>query len=211
MSSPRNPARACRGSIYLGIAGGLFAASGALVGAYFLLGGTSSADAGQPARRADGSAAPAADPSDLVRQVETALAETVDVQIAGATVSMRWSDLGVVIDDAEIEHAARRAASDEALGSLRAAGALPLRVDRDKAVEALTALKARHDRGAIEARLDLETRTIHPDAPGFGIDVYASLPRIEAAAKSGAATLELAGVALPAHVTRENLGIDDIS
>lgn len=212
MTSPRNPARANRGSVYLGIAGGLFAASGALVGAYFLLGGTGSADASHATpRRADGSAAPAADPSDLAAQVEGALSETVSVQIAGAEVTMRWSDLGVVVDEGEIGHAARRAASDEPIGSLRAAGALPLRVDRDKAVEALTTLKARHDRAAIEARLDLEARKIHPDVPGFGIDVYASLPRIESAARSGAATLELVGVPLPARVNRENLGIDDIS
>ena len=212
MSSPRNPARSHRGSVYLGIAGGLFAASGALIGAYFLLGGTSSADASHAApRRADGSAAPAADPSDLAIQVEGALSETVNVTIAGTTVPLRWSDLGVVVDEAEIPHAARRAASDEALGSLRAAGALPLKVDRDRAVEALTHLKGRHDRAPIEARLDLEARAIHADVPGFGIDVYASLPRIEAAARAGAATLELAGTPLPARVTRENLGIDDIS
>lgn len=211
MSSTRNPARAHRGSIYLGIAGGLFAASGALVGAYFLLGAGKADASHAPPRRADGSAAPAADPTDLAVQVEAVLADTVTVQIAGATVSMRWSDLGVVVDETEIQHAARRAASDEPIGSLRAAGALPVRVDRDKAVEALTALKARHDRGAIEARLDLEAKKIHADVPGFGIDVFASLPRIESAARSGAATLELVGVPLPARVTRENLGIDDIS
>src|SRR5262249_29762671 len=134
-----------------------------------------------------------------------------EVVIAGRSVTMRWSDLGVVVDDDEVQRSAGKAASDEPIGSLAAAGALPLTVDPDKAIAALPALKGQPDRAAVDARLDLETKEIRPEQPGFGIDVYASLPDIERAAKSGAAKFELAGVAFPAHVTDKDLGIDDIS
>src|SRR5690242_11289725 len=102
-----------RGSIYLGIAGGLFAVSGALVGGYFVL-GDARADASKAPKRADGSAAPAAaDPGDLGHQVSDLLDDPVTVVIAGRQVAMRWSDLGVVVDDTEIANSAKRAASDE--------------------------------------------------------------------------------------------------
>ena len=201
------------GSIYLGIAGGLFAVSGVLVGAYFLMGGDArAASVPAPVGRASvDAAAPAADPTDLRSLVEGSLEEPVEVVIAGRTVALRWSDLGVVVDEAELGRAARMSASDEPIASLRAAGALPVAVDRTKAIAALTALKGQHDRASIDARLDLEAREVKPEAPGFGIDLYASLPRIESAARSGVTKLELAGVPLPARVTRQTLGIEDIS
>jgi vancomycin resistance protein YoaR len=63
----------------------------------------------------------------------------------------------------------------------------------------------------MDAYLDLEQRKIHEDAPGQGIDVWASLPRIASAARQGAASLELVSVAVPARVTKAGLGIEDIS
>src|SRR6188472_3591187 len=140
--STRDPARNRRGSIYLGVAGGLFAISGALVGGYFVLGKDARADASKAPRRADGSAAPAsADPGDLGHQVGELLDDPVIVVVAGHEIAMRWSDLGVVVDEAEVEHSAKRAASDEPIASLKTAGALPLKVDREAAITALTALK----------------------------------------------------------------------
>ncbi|MCA9677698.1 MAG: VanW family protein [Myxococcales bacterium] len=195
--------------MYLGLAGGLFATSALLAGAYFVLGGDAQA-AGTP-RKAPASDARAADPGDLGTLVGRQLDAAVEVVIAGKPVAMRWSDLGVVVDEDDLAHAARRAASDEPLASLRDAGALPLRVDRARAIAALTTLKGRYDRAAVDARLDLEAREIRADEPGFGIDVYASLPRIESGARAGVARLELAGVPLPARVTKAGLGIDDIS
>ncbi len=199
-----------RGSIYLGLAGGLFVASGALVGASFVLGGDARA-AGTGAGAGTTEARAGADAVDLRALVERQLGEVVDVTIAGRTVALRWSELGVQVDDAELAHAAGRAASDEPIGALRGAGALPVRLDREVAVAAIVALKGRYDRAATEARLDLEARKVLPEESGLGIDVYASLPRIESAARAGAATLELVGVPLPARVTVASLGIDDIS
>ncbi len=201
--------RTQRGSIYLGVAGGLFLVSGALAGGYFVLSGDARADRGPVPVVAPAGAK--SDVPDLTSLVETSLNDEVSVVIAGTTVPMRWTDLGVQLDPDELEHAARKAASDEPLVSLRDVGALPVTVDRAAAVTALTELKGRFDRAAQDARLDLELREVKPDVPGFGIDVYASLARIEAAARSGAAELELAGVALPARVSIDTLGIQDIS
>ena len=196
------------GSIYLGVAGGLFVVSGLLVGGYFVLGGDASASTTPRVAPDSGTKT---EGSDLASLVDGTLEDSVAVVIAGQELSMRWSDLGVVVDEAELAHAARKATSDEPIAQLRGAGALPVKVDRAKAVAALTALKGRHDRAGIDARLDLEKREIRAEQPGFGIDVYASLPRIESAARTGAAKLELAAVALPPRVTRATLGIDDIS
>jgi vancomycin resistance protein YoaR len=78
-------------------------------------------------------------------------------------------------------------------------------------LEAIAHLKATADRAPLDARLDLEARTVHDDAPGHAIDVFASLDRVEAAARAGAADVELVDVSLPARTTRATLGIDDIS
>jgi len=97
------------------------------------------------------------------------------------------------------------------LAALAAKGSLPLRLDRDQASKKLLEIKASHDTSPINAYLDLEERQIHDDRPGQGLDVWASLPRLEAAARQGAAKLDLVNVSVPAAVTKQTLGIDDIS
>jgi len=87
----------------------------------------------------------------------------------------------------------------------------PVKLDRDKAVVALIKVKAKYDKSPVDAYLDLEERTIHDDASGIGIDPWGSLPRILAAARAGASTVELASVPVPATTTKATLGIDDIS
>lgn len=84
-------------------------------------------------------------------------------------------------------------------------------VDRGKAEAALLALKHELDRAPTNARMDLERRKIHKDEPGWGIDVYASLSAIEAAARIGASALELEGAPIPPSFTVKDLGIEDIS
>jgi vancomycin resistance protein YoaR len=88
---------------------------------------------------------------------------------------------------------------------------IPVKLDRDKAIKKLVELKLAHDQSPVNAFLDLEERTIHADLPGQGIDALGSLSRIEAGARQGAATIDLATVAVPAAVTKASLGIDDIS
>jgi vancomycin resistance protein YoaR len=86
-----------------------------------------------------------------------------------------------------------------------------LSLDREKAVKALSLLKAKTDRAPVDAHLDLENRKILDDKPGQGLDVWGSLPRVITAAQTGGASVELATVAIPASVTKQGLGIDDIS
>ncbi len=209
VEGPRTESRHRRGSIYLGLAAGLFAASGALLGGYYVTGRPESA---RPASAATGErATPAGAAGDLTRALDTALAGTVTVTADGATRELRWSELGVVVDEAELGFATRKASGADPIASLAGKGSLPVRLDRAKALAALAHLKATIDRAPRDARLDLEARTIAGDVPGFAIDVFASLDRIETAARTGTATIDLAGVALPAATTRAGLGIDDIS
>jgi len=121
--------------------------------------------------------------------------QTVEVKTGtGATVKTTWAELGVAIDQDEVGRTQ-----------------FPVTLDRDKAVVALIKLKAKYDKSPIDAYLDLEERTIHDDAPGVGIDPWGSLPRLLAAARAGASTVELASVPVPATTTKATLGIDDIS
>src|SRR5690606_8963383 len=86
-----------------------------------------------------------------------------DVEVVTATGSKRltWADLGVEIDPDEV---ARAGSAD--LAVLAARGALPLRVNREKAVAALMQIKQRHDKAPRNAYLDLEARKIHDDVAG---------------------------------------------
>ena len=165
------------------IAAGLFIAYGAL--------GSSSTKA-VAATSALAPRAVAADPAAAKAQ----LAKRVEVRIGKIAVSRSWAELGVVVDEAE--------AKDPT-------GALPLRLDLERAQAALRDLKSHHDRAPINAYLDLEQRKIVDDLPGQGIDLWGSLPRLEAAARAGASTVELLSIAVPAQVTKTSLGIDDIS
>ena len=196
-----------RGAVLFGVAGGMFAASAGLAATYYVLATRSEAKAATTAKpavaepdRLAGAATPAS-------EAEALLTKPVGVQVSGIPypiAKLTWRDLGVEVDPDEL-------ARGGALADRAAKGALPLRGDRDKATKALLALKARYDKAPIDAYLDLEDRIIHDDAPGQGIDAWGSLGRIEAAARQGAPTLELVGVAVPAAVTKQGLGITEIS
>lgn len=204
--SARRRNETSRGSIYLGLAGVLFAASGAMVGGYVATSGDVA-----PAAAATAEPDPLAD-DQLTPSIEAALGQTVTVTAAGQRRSLRWSELGVVLDARELGRASRRAAgAAEPVAALAEHGALPIQLDRPRALEAVAHLKATIDRAAVDARLDLEARTIHDGNPGYAIDVFPALDRIEAAARSGLAEVELPVVELPATTDRTTLGIDDIS
>lgn len=195
-----------RGSIYLGLAAGMFVTGGALFGGYAL-----SENSPPPPRTEASAAAAATDHAELAKAVDAALAGTVKVSAAGHERTVTWRQLGVTVDAGELPYAARKASGADAMAALAGAGALPVRLDRAAAAAALAGLKAEVDVAPVDAYLDLEGRAIHDDRPGFAIDIYASLDRLEAGAKAGAGAVELVGVAVPAAVTKASLGIDDIS
>ncbi|HEX2688584.1 MAG TPA: VanW family protein [Kofleriaceae bacterium] len=180
-----------------------------LVTGYFVLGERSSAHAAtqrihepvQPIAEKP-SQRPAEPPAGLAGY----LAREVELVTARGSVRLTWADLGATVDLNEV-----REAHTGDLGVLAAKGSLALRLDRAKAEKALLAIKASHDTSPINAYLDLEARQIHDDRPGQGLDIWASLPRLEAAARQGAATVELVNVSVPAAITKQVLGIEDIS
>jgi vancomycin resistance protein YoaR len=177
--------------------------------AYYALGTRSEASAATVPAGSPHAAAPAPTPSVAVKptgSLAEALAREVDVKIGKISVRLPWSELGVELDQAEV---ARAGSTD--LAALGARAAIPVKVDRDKATKALMALKAKHDISPSNAYLDLEEKKIFDDVQGSGIDVWASLPRIETAARQGLAAVELVTVAEPARVTKTTLGISDIS
>jgi len=116
------------------------------------------------------------------------LGQAIELKTATGSTKLTWQELGATTD---------------------ADGALDL--DREKAVKALSLLKARTDRAPVDAHFDLENRKILDDKPGQGLDVWGSLPRVIAAARTNTDKVDLATVAIPASVTKAGLGIDDIS
>ncbi|HEY3804696.1 MAG TPA: VanW family protein [Kofleriaceae bacterium] len=202
MSGTRVPQR---GAILLGTAGGMLAISGVLAAAYYVVATRSEARAATLP-----TAAETAKVKTGTTALNTLLAKPVALAIGSNTAQLALQDLGVEVDPDELGRAGT-VDTDADVAKLAAKGQLPLRVDRAKAEQALRLLKGRYDQAPTDAYLDLEERTIHDDAVGQGIDVFASIPRIEAAAREGAPKIELASIAVPAEVTKQGLGIDDIS
>jgi vancomycin resistance protein YoaR len=195
-------------AILFGLAGTLLVAAGGLAGGYYVVSTRSEARAAtRPSTpKTDGARATNASPTPAL---EALLEKSVEVKTGSATVKRTWAELGVEIDPGELGRAPIN--SDNDLKTLAAKGSIPVRLDRDKAIKALLDLKAHYDRGAIDAYLDLEERKIFDDSPGQGIDVWASLQRIETAARQATSSIELVSIAVPARITKQGLGIDDIS
>ncbi|NVB80447.1 MAG: hypothetical protein HOV81_18790 [Kofleriaceae bacterium] len=196
------------GAILFGLAGSLLVAAGGLVGGYYVVATRSEARAATRSpveQKLD--QVKSGKPAPSTKALDEMLAKKVDIKTgSGGTAQLSWAELGVEIDQDELS----RVGSVD-LAALGAKGSIPVRLDRDKGVKALLQLKGQYDKGAINAYLDLEERKIYDDSPGQGIDVWASLPRIVAAARQNAPSFELASVAVPANVTKAGLGIDDIS
>jgi vancomycin resistance protein YoaR len=171
----------------LGIAGGMLVLAGSLTGGYYVVGTRSEARAAtvSDTKKPDGP---------HVASQTSVPQKQVEIKTAGGSVKMAWADLGIETDQDEVGKTA-----------------IPVKLDRDKAIKALLGLKAKYDKSPIDAYLDLEAREIHADTAGVGIDVWGSLPRILTAARSGATSVELASVQVPASVTKATIGIDDIS
>lgn len=199
-----------QGTALLGLAGGMLVVAGGLMAGYFVLGDRGVASAATtPAGAAAEPLAPAPAPtasSPAPGSLQALLGREVAVKTASGITKLTWAELGIEIDPEE----ASRVSGAE-LPALASRGSIPVRIDREKAVKALTALKTKTDKNPVNAYLDLEARQIHDDKPGQGLDVWGSLPRLAAAVRQGAETVELATIPVPAAVTKEGLGIDDIS
>ncbi|MDQ3369069.1 MAG: VanW family protein [Myxococcota bacterium] len=206
MSQTSSPRSKQHGAVLLGLAGGMLIVAGGLVGGYYVVGTRSVARAAtapspvSEARTPDVARAPA-------KTITDVLGREVVLETAGGPIKLSWAELGVELDPEE----SKRISANADVVALAKTGSLPLRLDREKAVKALMALKAKTDRAPINAYLDLEARKVQDDSDGKGLDVWGSLPRLAAAARQNAPTLQLATIDMPALVTKEGLGIEDIS
>lgn len=198
-------------AVLFGVAGGMLVVATGLVTGYFVLGNRSEAHAATRATRE--AARPVSEqvratkepPPGLATSLAPYLERQVELVTAHGSVKQTWAELGAAVDPDELGQVRGE------LDALAAKGSLPLRIDRDKATAALLVIKAQHDVSPVDAYLDLEERKVYADQPGKALDVWASLPRLEAAARQAAPRLELANTPVPAAVTRQTLGIDDIS
>lgn len=199
--------RSQHGTVLFGLAGGMLVIAVGLVGGYYVAGSRSEARAATtPAAKPPRDDGSAPRPMAASKSLQNLLANEIDVVAAGTTNRMTWAQLGIEIDPDE---AGRGDTAD--VSKLAARGRIPVRLDRDKAQKLLLELKPKVDKAPLNAYLDLEARKILDDTPGQGLDVWGSLPRLLAAARTGAPKVELAMIPVPAAVTKAGLGIDDIS
>jgi vancomycin resistance protein YoaR len=201
-----------RDAVYFGLAGGMLVVAAALAGGYYVVSTRSEARAATrpPVIEGNLNAMTKAGGPKGGAALDAFATKVVEIKIGSGTAKKTWAELGVEIDPDEVQRAGA-VQTETQLTALGAKGSIPVRIDRDKAVKALLVLKGAYDKAAIDAHLDLEARKIEPDSPGKGIDVWASLPKIAIAARQGAASFEVVSVGVPARVTKETLGIEDIS
>jgi len=132
--------------------------------------------------------------------VDTLLTGAVTVTFDGKSVTSSWKELGAVLDEPAVARAAARGD-----------GPLPVTLDRAKALEALVGMKDSHDRLPVDARVDLVSKKVVAEEPGFGIDVYGSLALLAEAARAGQREVALAGGPIEPAVTLAKLNNLDIS
>jgi vancomycin resistance protein YoaR len=202
-----------RDAALFGVAGGMLVVGAALAGSYYVITSRSEARAATRPPAVEQKLDQTTNPRGAVKggaALDAFGSRVVEIKTGGGIAKKTWADLGIEIDANEVARVGA-VQTDAQLAALGAKGSIPVRLDRDKAIKALLQLKGVYDKGAIDAWLNLEARTIEKDSPGQGIDVWASLPRIAVAARQGVPSFELVSVAVPARVTKETLGIDDIS
>ena len=215
MNTTSGKKNAKQGSVTVGLGGLLFVAGAGLLIGYQVQTKSAAASVSRPPTAAEIDArekAAAERASDFanaqaekVRQkTEAFLSGNVELEFEGTAEQVGWKDLGLHVDDTLLERG--RLDSE---GNL--VGLIPVAVDRDKAQEKLLELKTILDRPAENARMNMEKRTVSPEKPGFGIQVFSSVSAVESAARTGLAKVTLPGVEQPAYRTVADLGIDDIS
>src|SRR5262245_38488621 len=206
-----------RDAVLFGLAGGMLVVSAALAGGYYVISTRSEARAATrppvetvDKKDANDKTAKSTPPAKNGAALDAFLLRAVQVKTGGGIAKKTWADLGVEIDPDELARTGE-VATEQQLTALAAKGSIPVRIDRDKAIKAVLQLKGQYDQAAIDAHLDLEARKVMPDSPGQGIDVWGSLQKIASAARQGVPQFEVVTVPVPARMTKEVLGIDDIS
>jgi vancomycin resistance protein YoaR len=207
------------GTLFLA-AGVLGAASVALLAWYGMAMRTASgAEAGAPMSSTSTSGSALEAP--LTAAAEKFLASPVVLRFGETSIQKTWGELALVVDRASVAREAARLADEgvdaSSIGDdyfIKEGGGarlVPVALDRALGVEALVGYKGSYDRAPVDARIDLEKRTVLPEKPGFGIDLYASMSVLEQTARGGAHEVTLISAEIPAQLTREKLGNIDVS
>ena len=106
-----------------------------------------------------------------------------------------WGAVGLLVDDAAATQGAR----------------LPITWDVPKTLEVLTGIRDQYGRPSVNARVDLEKRTVIPEELGYAVDVYASLASLDEAARARRSEVTLVAGDVEPQITREKLGNPDFS
>lgn len=82
----------------------------------------------------------------------------------------------------------------------------PVVVNASRALSTLLKLKEELDRQPSDARLDLASRKLVPEQPGFRVDVYATLARIDEAFQKGKREIEAVAEVITPNVSAAGMG-----
>lgn len=188
----------------------MLVAAGGLAGTYYVMATRSQAQAATRNEPAAVTAGEAKGDGTISKALLAVPKHKVVLQTSVGHIELTWEELGVAVDAEEVAKVGP-SQTDAEIAALEKKGSLPVHLDPSKASAKLLAVRGSFERAPIDAYLDLEAKVIHDDTPGHGLDVYGSLPRLEAAARTGADKVDLVDVAIPAAKTKAGLGIDDIS
>ncbi len=145
--------------------------------------------------------------------------------VGAGTITRTREELGARVEAARLESLVnqlvdRRSAMRRAHAQHAAAGVahplalpLPVTVDGEQALAALLTVKDDLDKAPVDARLDLDRRTVQPEENGRRVDVYATLARLDAALLRGERTMDAVVETVPAARTAASIGeveIDDV-
>jgi len=83
---------------------------------------------------------------------------------------------------------------------------VPIRIDTARALAALLAIKREVDRPPTDAVVDLEARRLLPDRPGYRLDVYGTLARVDEAVARGSSEVRAVGQTVAPRVVASALG-----
>ena len=212
--------KAEKGFVLFGLAGVFFIVGGTMMGIHLFKNGKTAHHVPSDVidAKVDGNATKIVsqrDVKEIASNMESFLDDAVTLKLGKQGLSVNRRDLGLSINEAELEETVEKLTASgvpvESLGKAIQKTSMPFTIDRQVAEERLLELKESLDVAPRNARLDLEKREVIPAQEGFGLEPYGSISEIEKAARLGQAEIELEGVVMPAEITVEELGIDDIS
>jgi vancomycin resistance protein YoaR len=121
----------------------------------------------------------------------------------GSQRRIRGAQLGVELDRARLRRMirdtanARETSASSRIGAGSIELAVPARVERERALATLLALKQELDQPAIDARLAVDSRAVTPERVGRRLDVDRSLAAIDEALERGASAAALSFLSEP--------------